>query len=721
MKKITCLILRITVFLLFLISATCVFGAGIEKRKKPVKVISPIPLEWEGEYDGVDSAYSSPNKLRKMNMYIDPFSKGDSAIEGTIYIYPVELTDTNGVFGSYRFKGNYDDETGNITVQGVEWIAYPVDAYGQPLDSFTFVSFQGIFDKVSNEINGTTDHGTWLLFAKTGRKDRSLPLKWRGEGYAFNSGTDVRSSKIELTMTINPFSKDEKNVSGIMDMVVYDLNGVFKSKGQVAFKGIYDEKNNMISSEEIGWIGDPAGIALRHFNATISEDMTKMDMWKEHYLFSKFKEADSGLKIKKDNNRFPNARGSFKGSETYKINNDFFETLCNKVGDFYRPNIKKTMDEKWNGSSFALSSTIGLVYEKYLNVLSISQEDTNYYFNLQAPRNNEYFKDVLNYYSLLQNYLIENENEMDTGCYTGEDLQSFLSDLVGVSQKFARKKKVLMLSYDWRGKGHTILITGYYLNEKKKQYELKIYDPNVRNKFSYMIIKDDFSDFKLKGKKGNKIKNIKYSGLSSISSKIHEDNNTGNQTIFNPNNTYIEFSNSSKFTLTGSSGHSLTYNDSISGDMPIMSSNTIYGDNKTTVLIETEDCDSFNVAVNSKNIDLTIYNRKGLKSVKGSQIETIDLSVSGDVKLIGKAFSFKAYSTVDKMINTNEKGMASIAAKAKGEVVIKKGQDFVEATSTQPMSSIETRIYKGTDVVTGKIKGNHESVSVSTTEESNND
>ena len=714
---------RLLVLMLF-ISTVCALGVEAEKRKKPKKEVSPIPLEWEGEYQGWTGGFWDSTKLRKMNVIINPFEKGTSDITGEIHFYPAELMDTNSYFGSYYFQGEYDDETGDITIQGVEWIAYPVNIYGQPSDrGFSFALFQGFVDKVSNEIHGTVSESEriWQMSTKySDVKDRSFPLKWQGEGHLFRTGTDELSAKTEVQMLINPFSKEDKDVSGTIDMYVYNLNDisdrwVYKCKGE--FTGCYDEDNNTLISEDIRWVEGP-NFDLMSFKAIVSADMSKMDLWKDHHLYSIYKNYDSNFKAKRDNNKFSNSRSGFKGSETYKITNDFLETLCKKIGEVHRSDIKKAMDEKWNGSSFGISATMGLAYEKQLSLLNISQEDTNYYYNIHSPRDNAYLRDTINYYDLLQDYLflfeVENENEIKNYC--GYDIQSFLNQLVLISQKFAKKQKVLLLSYDWHGKWHTVLITGYYFNEKKNQYELKICDPNIRNKFSYMTIRKDFSDCKLQGKLGSKIKKMKYSSLTSLSDKLHI-NNVYNPYISNQNLTYIKFSSNSEFSFTTSMGYSFSYDkDGFHGTLPIVSSNIFCGNHKSTIVADIGDYDGFNVTVNSKNIDLTIYNRKGLKAIKGSQIDTIELSVSGDIKLIGKTFSFKAYSTVDKKINTNEKGMASIAAKAKEEVVIKKGQDFVEATSTQPMSSIETKVYIGTEVVTEKVKGNQESISVKATE-----
>lgn len=357
---------------------------------------------------------------------------------------------------------------------------------------------------------------------------------------------------------------------------------------------------------------------------------------------------------------------------------------------------------------------MGLVYEKQLSIYDVSQEETNCFYNLKSPNENEYFRGVINYYSLLQPYLAEDVELRGVCEYCGDDLQTFLSDLVISSQRFARKKRLLLFSYDWHGKGHTILITGYYFNEKKNQYELKICDPNKPTKAAFMIVKADFSDFKIQGIRGSKIKRMKYSGLLPIFSKLHTNINP---TTSNQSGTFIKFSADSKFTLTTSSGRTLTYDENgLDGDLKINSFKTIYSDNKTMVLIGTDQYDTLNINVSSKKIDLAIYNSKGFKAVEGNKIETIDVSVPGDMKLIGKTFSFKAYSTVDQIVNTNEKGMASIAAKAKEEVSITKGQDTIEAVSPNLVSCIETKTYKGDEVVTEKIKGNQESVLVKVTE-----
>lgn len=334
---------RLFLLMLF-ISTVCVFAAKAEeKRKTEDDSKSPIPLEWEGEYSGIQDFV----KIRKMIMTIYPFSKGDKDIKGEISIFPSNPMDVDGLYGSYYFQGSYDDETGEITVQGNEWIAYPVDIYGQLYEGgFGFVLLQGIVDKVSNEIIGTSDHGIWQLTAKNKAHNtkRLLPLKWQGGGNAFSSPGNTIVLKTDVIMTINPFSEGSQNISGTFEQYIYNLDGSYNTYGIGEFKGIYDDKNLTIAAEEMHWLENP-NIKAEPFKAILSSDMTKMDFGANHHLYSIYKNFDSNFNTKIDNNNFLNVKSSFKGSKTYKLNNDLLDILCKQIGEVHRSDIKKAMDE----------------------------------------------------------------------------------------------------------------------------------------------------------------------------------------------------------------------------------------------------------------------------------------------------------------------------------------------------------------------------------------
>ena len=147
--------------------------------------------------------------------------------------------------------------------------------------------------------------------------------------------------------------------------------------------------------------------------------------------------------------------------------------------------------------------------------------------------------------------------------------------------------------------------------------------------------------------------------------------------------------------------------------MPILSLNYTDSD----VKLKTKYCSSFEIKPKSKNTKILIYDNYNCKGIEGKNIEAIIISLPGNIKLNGKSYTFKAYTSVDEMLDERESGLGSIYAKGKSEVIIHKGQDTIEAISDNTMSHVETKIYQGVDVIKGTIKGKQKSVVIKPCEE----
>ncbi|BBF42883.1 uncharacterized protein containing predicted phosphatase domain [Lachnospiraceae bacterium KM106-2] len=118
---------------------------------------STISKDWNGEYDG----YGNYKVVRRnIEIHIKEI-KDDGAITGTAIIQPSQKeSDDYGVNGSYYFKGTIDLETKNISLQGYEWIDYPVGTYAE---NFTFVKLSGTINEAGNKIEGKSDNGVWTM------------------------------------------------------------------------------------------------------------------------------------------------------------------------------------------------------------------------------------------------------------------------------------------------------------------------------------------------------------------------------------------------------------------------------------------------------------------------------------------------------------------------------------------------------------------------------
>lgn len=394
-------------------------------------------------------------------------------------------------------------------------------------------------------------------------------------------------------------------------------------------------------------------------------------------------------------------------------------------------NLVKKLVKKWDGACYGISATMALVFRGKLKPKDISGEDVESYYQLKAPKDNIYFRDVIHYYHLSQ-YLDdfgkfklakkkwESKNDSQMG---GDRLHDVLSGLVKDAKIAAKEHRVLMISYgvgyteegEQKEGGHAILVTAYKYKKKEQIYDLTLYDMNKRV-FTHMEIPEDCDSFKMDATKGpitlaNCLR-LCYIDPDKIMQVRHLNSQKNTE-----NYTFICFSSDSSFKLTSDAGLSLMYdNNEFSGDLPLLSLDYIDDDIK----IKTSYCSSYKIEPISKDIDINIYDNDHFKAIEGSDIESIDVSIPGDMKLKGDAYTFKAYASVEEMLDEKESGMGSIFAKGKGEVVIHPGQNTVEATSKKPMSGIKTEVYQGVDVIEGTIKGNQKKVVLKVTEDADN-
>lgn len=571
-----------------------------------------------------------------------------------------------------------------------------------------------------------------------------IPLEWTGQAKWYIDGKQYFTSEEQIL--INPFPENQTNIQGIWNFTIYnyDLKRSLYGYGSAWFRGNYYSQSHKIIIDEIGWTKDPTKngdtpFVLYPLEGSISEKLDEIK-WNDGYKFRPLTIPEkwySGFKVTKNNNKFPHHKSTFfEKSEPHKyiLSAEYYEKLrTHPLTREHIKDIQSKIDEKWDGSCFGISATMGLVFEGKLTLGNISSANPtpDKYYDLKEPCVDKKLRDVINCYQLVQDYLPR--GEVQIGYIKDpflENQKAFLKQLIDVSKEYAYKGKVLFLGYsynklDWPMKsGHAVLIIGGEHDKDNHQYKLRICDPNNQKKEIYMTIEEDFSQFNINGKGRFKTTGLKIRDSSSFSSFFNINGKEDIKILSNSSNSaynYIVFSIDDYFQINTSSGY--TFNNDKNGfygTLPIVSTNFVFNDTKSYIRIQTENFDKCSISITSKHINLKVYNNNGFKRIEGDNIENIDLSVSGDMKISGNSFEFKAFSSVDEILNEKESGLGSIYAKGKGEVVIHKGQKTVEATSDNQMSHIETRVYQGVDVATGKIKGKHNSVSVDTTHDISN-
>jgi len=116
-----------------------------------------VPLDWEGEYDGTAN---NVTVRRNISIYIDEIAP-NGVVYGHAIISPSDKAEkAYGVNGSYYFKGNFSLADLSFSMQGYEWIDYPIGQYNQ---NFTFAYLEGTIDPAQKKLSGFSENGIWEM------------------------------------------------------------------------------------------------------------------------------------------------------------------------------------------------------------------------------------------------------------------------------------------------------------------------------------------------------------------------------------------------------------------------------------------------------------------------------------------------------------------------------------------------------------------------------
>ena len=584
--------------------------------------------------------------------------------------------------------------------------------------------------------------------------DSSIPLDWEG---TYDGGNKEIVIRRNMEMHLDPISSSEGEVKVTGTINIWPYVGDYYSvyEGSYKFIGTYKKETKEIQIQGDTWVSFPVdqqsgGKApdwdFFVFTGTVSADKitgtTVRGGWKMFPKSYDPDDLDSGFQLGRDNNSFVhdnNASGGFTGTTNYVISEELFDRLKQFTSSESEVNaLKKEMNEDWYGSCYGISVTMGLTFKKLLDAGEISGRtlSPNDYFHMPQPKESPKLKDIINYYQLsqfLENYgdyagkLNNYNSSLWSGWVYGNDskfanvsLSGFLGNLVKDAKSVCEAGNTLLFSFSCPSFGHMVLITGYSVSEDG--YRLKLYDMNTVGKygdngnFTYMNIPKDQASFSLTTGSDEIIDEDNYVTVSYLEpSKLTDIRYNSAEKKTQPNKyTYIVFSSDTSFKLTGSKGRTLTYRKSaFSGNFPI----TAVDHTENRVKIKTKHCDSFKIVPLSKKTDIQIYDKDNYKAVNGKNIRSIDLSLSGDTKLHGSAYIFKAYSSVEEMLDKEESGLASISAKANGPVTIKSGKEKVEAKAKGKISHVRTAVYQGVRIAGGEIKGRRAKASVNAVED----
>ncbi len=196
---------------------------------------------------------------------------------------------------------------------------------------------------------------------------------------------------------------------------------------------------------------------------------------------------------------------------TYK-DNDGYARLSDKHGftnnTSYEKEVQKGLGpldafllsclakEYWNGSCFGIAYTAILCSEgrltEYLGNKSL--------YDQGMPKDNTNLRDVIMYYSLLQNrpdFIVDCKTSSGSDKPGTVSLSEFLERFVSEAQNSKERKEPFIFSYfhGKNGSGHAVVVCGYYFDEIEKEHVVVIYNENDRFGYEEVRVSDDYQSF----------------------------------------------------------------------------------------------------------------------------------------------------------------------------------------------------------------------------------
>lgn len=447
--------------------------------------------------------------------------------------------------------------------------------------------------------------------------------------------------------------------------------------------------------------------------------------------------GDSEFKIEENNNFFTNGNfdqsDGFYNEKNYRLDKEYYNKLIKQENKSGIDKIKKVINDEWAGSCYGIAETMGLVKNGMLTVNELTGKNEKNYSSIEdKPYENSQLLNVINYFFLSQNTIYDSHNLGNSKTYVDsffgkilegasgsffsskkDDLKTFLNKIIQSSSQ----GKISVLCYRYKNGGHAILVVGCKYDKENQNYMVKLYDENFVNdtykgNFMYMIIDKDCTKFSIPEPGVKCIDNSNYyymdfMELDKINGLVYnlqgKYQNIDKETS---NTTKISFDSKSKFTTKNSQNETLSYDseNGFSGDIKVknidvnVKSDFSSDEDSTELVVEVEKDDNFVITDLSENIDISIYDDENYKSIEGSGIESMEVTVSDDVKIDGDQYTYKIFTSIDEDLTENEGALISVSGDAEGETVLDKQEDRVEVNSAKNMKNISIKSYVQNEV-----------------------
>ena len=703
-----------------------VYASGINDSSKAVVG------DWTGSYTSKES--DGKQYERQIVVHIYKCSGGE--ISG-IFEYTMPKFQ-GGLYGSYYFEGTFDSSTGDYSFKGKDMIVE--DGY---YNHSTFSTYKGTFDLEKGEMTGKIASYTYTFKQQAaGKKTYALKPE---DIIGIYSGTHYGSISFNNVLRNSTIVIDTCTQDGMIDgrFIIYpipdadnQINAIYRFSGYVDMN---TGKLYFVGKDWIKYPDVPANYSFQDYRGNVDVNKKQISGKTVNGDFSYVLVSDkknSGFTLGIDNNSFINSKNpdysysGFAGVQNHSLDDEYFEKLTKNSSEGEKNLIKTKMDKEWSGSCYGIVTTMGLLYEGYINTSDLTEKSgVSSYYSLPLPVKDKKLLNTINYYHLSQ--YLENGGKKScavssaygSGFLTGlsnylfkdDNLTLFLKKLV----EYASDDHVEMLGYTISGDGHAVLITGCEYVQSENKYKVQIFDANcirddVRTgEFSYMMINDDFSDFTYTDSTGHKINSwtfrsiyfMDWNSMGNVMGNLSGDLSNGSYGSLDSSDfARIDFPMSASFEMQDGYGKKLKYDgEKLSGDIKVYDVDTIDYDNGSRIVIKTNRTSKLTFTNIGKSVDVDVTVSDSFMGLKGTSIDKAVFELKNGIKLEGKNLEYTAYVTTDA-VDKDEKGLISVSGKSKSKVEVAPDGTGVSVETDGNLAEIKTETFVGSKVIEKKFK-----------------
>lgn len=221
---------------MILVVAIVITTFGVFEKTDVQAGASEIIGKYTGEYDG----YSGSVVVRR-EIDINIKSISDGQIKGVAVLRPSNKAASKyGVNASYYFSGTYDPSTKKITMQGYQWIMYPVG--DGTVGYWEFVYLDGTYNTSTKKIVGTSEEGIWnMKRVNENKKQGSVKATYHdgqmkknytdwakyNDQYFYNGSSKVQGGLAKLSMLAAASAYNSSHARAFMKACKFNVDDIY--------------------------------------------------------------------------------------------------------------------------------------------------------------------------------------------------------------------------------------------------------------------------------------------------------------------------------------------------------------------------------------------------------------------------------------------------------------------------------------------------------------